>query len=131
MTDLGNPFSGIVGADGLAIPDDAPAKRPSQNERILELLSDGRWHDHHSLYAIGCVAHSRLAELRARGHQIEQRRSVVNGAQIWEYRLTSSPIRLEHLQGGTGVEPETAQLACVAGSGDALADPQLSIFEAA
>ena len=62
-------------------------KRPSQNARILELLSGGDWIDHHRLYEIGCVAHSRIAELRARGHEIEQRRVTVGGKPVWEYRL--------------------------------------------
>lgn len=43
-------------------------------ERVLELLSDGREHSHHELYALNVVAHSRVAELRKRGHKIEQRR---------------------------------------------------------
>lgn len=116
-------------------------KRPSQNQRILEVLSDRRWHTHHELYAIGCVAHSRLAELRSRGHEIEQRRQVVSGAQVWEYRLVaplrdpsarpSFPLRPERLQPAAQPEAETARLASVAGTGDALAGLQLSFPDAA
>jgi hypothetical protein len=47
-------------------------KRQSQNAQILELLSGGQWVGHHRLYEIGCVAHSRIAELRTRGYVIEQ-----------------------------------------------------------
>ena len=45
-------------------------------ERVLELLSDGREHSHHELYALNVVAHSRVAELRKRGYTINQRRVV-------------------------------------------------------
>jgi len=62
-------------------------KRPSQNERILELLGDGRWHSHHELYALHCIFHSRKSELAERGYEIEQRRITVNGKPVWEYRL--------------------------------------------
>jgi hypothetical protein len=106
-------------------------KRRSQNARILDLLSDGRFHSHHELYAIGCVAHSRIAELRARGHEIEQRRKAAPDGPYWEYRLISSPARLEHSQPAAQPQAETARLACVAGSGDALAVSQLRLFEAA
>ena len=67
-------------------------KRPSQNDQILELLSGGKWVGHHRLYEIGCVAHSRIAELRSRGHEIEQRRVTVDGRPVWEYRLVA-PLR--------------------------------------
>lgn len=44
--------------------------RASQCERLLALLSDGKPHSYRELYAIGCVAHSRIAVLRSRGHRI-------------------------------------------------------------
>jgi hypothetical protein len=131
-------------AHGQTIPDDTPAfpiperaKRPSQCERILDLLSDGRFHSHHELYALGCIAHSRLAELRERGHAIEQRRVTVNGRPVWEYRLTSRP---EHPHSSEQPEAKTEAInaACAreiedaqAGEGHFHADSQLSIFEAA
>jgi len=62
-------------------------KQPSQCARILALLDDGCWHTHHELYAIGCVAHSRIAELRRRGYEFDKRRITTGGEQIWEYRL--------------------------------------------
>jgi hypothetical protein len=40
-------------------------------EKILELLSDGQPHSHHELYALGCVAHSRVSDLRAKGYAID------------------------------------------------------------
>jgi hypothetical protein len=67
-------------------------KRLSQNDQILELLAGGQWVGHHRLYEIGCVAHSRIAELRSRGHEIEQRRTTINGRPVWEYRMVA-PLR--------------------------------------
>lgn len=43
-------------------------------ERLLAVLSDGREHDHHELYGLGMIVHSRVADLRKRGHVIEHRR---------------------------------------------------------
>lgn len=37
---------------------------------MLKLLSDGEWHSSHQVYALRVVAHSRVAELRKRGHVI-------------------------------------------------------------
>lgn len=39
-------------------------------ERVLELLSDGNPHHHIELYRLGVVAHSRVSDLRKRGHTI-------------------------------------------------------------
>lgn len=44
-------------------------------ERVLHALSDGEWHDHLSLYRLGVVLHSRISDLRKRGHHIETRRN--------------------------------------------------------
>ena len=38
--------------------------------RLLEVLSDGKPHSHSELYGLGMVVHSRVAELRKRGHNI-------------------------------------------------------------
>lgn len=43
----------------------------THKQRILELLRDGRPHTHHELYALGCVAHSRISDLRNDGYTIE------------------------------------------------------------
>jgi hypothetical protein len=61
--------------------------KTSQNTRILKLLSDGEWHSHHEIYALSCVGHSRIAELRKHGYVIEKRQFTVYGKQVWEYRL--------------------------------------------
>lgn len=47
------------------------------NERVLQALSDGRWHTHLELYGLGVVLHSRISELRSPkggGHNILMRR---------------------------------------------------------
>lgn len=43
----------------------------SGKQRILDLLRDGKPHTHHELYALGCVAHSRISDLRSDGYTIE------------------------------------------------------------
>jgi hypothetical protein len=61
-------------------------------ERVLDLLSDGREHSHHELYALNVVAHSRVAELRGRDYEISQRRVVgAGGEPDYLYQLVSSP----------------------------------------
>jgi len=37
----------------------------SQSARVLALLSDGKPHSHHEIYALGCVGHSCIDELAA------------------------------------------------------------------
>lgn len=56
----------------------------SQCDRILEILSDGEWHEKSEFYGF-CVLHSRISELRKRGHvfEIEKRHG---GRTVW-YRL--------------------------------------------
>jgi hypothetical protein len=39
-------------------------------DQLLQVLSDGRPHDHRQLYALGMIVHSRVADLRKRGHSI-------------------------------------------------------------
>jgi len=36
----------------------------THKQRVLDLLKDGRPHSHHELYGLGCVAHSRISDLR-------------------------------------------------------------------
>ena len=47
-------------------------KTDTHCERVLQLLSDHRPHSHHELYALHVIAHSRISDLRKRGHVIEQ-----------------------------------------------------------
>lgn len=59
-------------------------------ERVLELLSDGREHSHHELYALNVVAHSRVAELRKRGHVITCKNVTdLTGQRVSVYQLHS------------------------------------------
>lgn len=61
-------------------------KRKTHCQRVLEILSDGRPHSHLELYALGTVAHSRISDLRKKGHEIHQWR---NG-DLYLYRLVPS-----------------------------------------
>ena len=56
-------------------------------ERILRVLRDGKPHTHLELYALGTVAHSRISDLRARGHVIEAWRD----GDLYLYRLICEP----------------------------------------
>lgn len=73
----------------------------THNERVLHLLSDHRWHTHHEVYALHVIGHSRIADLRKRGHRIEHRR---NG-DVSEYRLLNAP--------QVAPSPEPPRLGCV------------------
>lgn len=76
-------------------------------ERILALLSDGRQHSHHELYALNVIVHSRVAELRKRGHDIECSRD----GDIYSYRLLTSleePPRLAGPGGSSSEGPSTS-----------------------
>lgn len=59
----------------------------THNEKVLRLLSDGKPHTHHELYALHVIAHSRVSDLRAAGHVIEQWRDGDN----YLYRLLTEP----------------------------------------
>lgn len=52
-------------------------------DRLLAALADGEWHDHHELYQFRMVVHSRVADLRRKGHTVEQRRD----GDLYMYRL--------------------------------------------
>lgn len=44
----------------------------THKQAVLRLLSDRKPHSHHELYGLGCVAHSRISDLRRDGYRIEQ-----------------------------------------------------------
>lgn len=46
----------------------------TQNERVLALLKTGPKSTHEILREVPCIVHSRVAELRERGHQIDCQR---------------------------------------------------------
>jgi hypothetical protein len=65
--------------------------RPSQCDRLLAILDDGRWHNSADLHRqVFCVLHSRISELRNRGYVIE-RRGAGAGAEHYDYRLVGVP----------------------------------------
>lgn len=43
---------------------------PTHDEKVLRLLADGKPHAHRELYDLHVVAHSRVASLRRKGHDI-------------------------------------------------------------
>ena len=45
-------------------------KAPTHCERVLQLLSDCKPHSHHELYRLHVIGHSRISDLRKRGHRI-------------------------------------------------------------
>lgn len=55
-------------------------------DRVLALLSDGEPHHHHELYSLNVIAHSRISDLRKRGHTIEMWRE----DDLYFYRLIDS-----------------------------------------
>lgn len=63
----------------------------THNDRVLALLSDGEPHSHHELYALHVIGHSRVSDLRKRGHVIAQWRD----GDEYMYRLLSSPEPVE------------------------------------
>lgn len=73
----------------------------SQADRVLAILSDGEPHMHHEFYG-WCVLHSRVSDLRRRGHVIHAwRESHPNGTRYW-YRLLASPSAEAPLTEGEG-----------------------------
>ncbi len=64
-------------------------------DRVLDLLSDGQPHTHHELYALGVIAHSRVADLRRKGHAIDHWRETVNGETVSVYRLLPGQMSLD------------------------------------
>lgn len=68
-------------------------------DRLLEELSDGEWHPHTSLYRLGMIVHSRVADLRRKGYVIETERD----GDLHLYRLVG---RLDEADAAPGVDGE-------------------------
>jgi hypothetical protein len=51
-------------------------------DQLLQVLSDGRPHDHRQLYALGMIVHSRISDLRRRGIPINHWRE--NGTSFYQ-----------------------------------------------
>lgn len=69
------------------------ASPASQCQRLFAVLSDGRAHRSLDLYRMGLgVVHSRVADLRARGHEIACWLEVTGrGDRVYLYRLEKRP----------------------------------------
>lgn len=73
----------------------------SQADRVLAILADGEPHMHHEFYG-WCVLHSRISDLRKRGHVIHAwHENHVNGRRYW-YQLLASPSAEVPLTDGEG-----------------------------
>jgi hypothetical protein len=98
----------------------------TQCQRILALLSDGRPHSHHELYALGCVAHSRVSELRKRGYRIDQWKD----GNLYLYRLLGESAATEPDAFPVTARPTGGTVG--ASTADSPSEPvQPSLFEAA
>lgn len=102
--------------------------RVTHKQKVLALLSDGRTHTHHELYGLGCVAHSRISDLRRDGHRIESWKS--GGEYL--YRLVGS------LSDATSCAPvagtpvaEVASLSEAAAGNDGIASSAVPLNSAA
>lgn len=65
-----------------------PSYRITRKRTVLDILSDGQWHDTVSLSGVtsgGSEGMRRMRELRAQGYEIESRKKL--GSEQWEYRL--------------------------------------------
>ena len=76
----------------------AAVARSPRLQRVLRVLSDGRWHSTLAIQTLAStVATSTcVAELRACGHAVEcRRRARPDGSPVWEYRMPAPPTPLE------------------------------------
>ncbi len=60
----------------------------THNNRVLNLLKDGKPHSHHELYALHVIAHSRVSDLRKQGYAISQWRD----GDDYLYQLVGEPV---------------------------------------
>lgn len=86
----------------------------SHCQRILDALRDGQWHTTASLYRElgGMILHSRISDLRAKGHNVEGRHVPGHsGAEGYEYRLAPSVTFVEVPRVRRSSPPEAAAAA--------------------
>lgn len=73
----------------MAAPLEVAARRRTKKENLLDLLSDGKWHQHGECVRAGGTRFSaRVLELRADGYRIEKRHVI---ADLWEYKWAHEP----------------------------------------
>lgn len=73
----------------------------THKQAVLQLLSDRKPHSHHELYALGCVAHSRISDLRRDGWKIDKWRE--DGLYLYQLkgRLEEAAASPEAVRDGT------------------------------
>lgn len=89
-------------ANGHTWPSVHPRPRKDTHcTRLLDVLADGKPHDHLSLYRLNMIVHSRVSELRKRGYRIEMRRD----GDLYLYRLLNAGLTEREAIAG-GPEPD-------------------------
>jgi hypothetical protein len=92
--------------------------------RLLAVLQDGQPHDHLSLYRLGMIVHSRVSDLRKRGHLISQWRD----GDTYYYQLLPEPGAGEPRPGAhTGTADGTSRAPIRARAGASPAPAQLTL----
>lgn len=76
----------------------------THNEKVLALLSDGQPHTHHEIYGLYVIGHSRISDLRKRGHVIESWRE----GDDYLYQLCAGDGSLPSPSGGPHSEADAA-----------------------
>lgn len=76
----------------------------THNDRVLQLLSDGKPHSHHELYNLHVIAHSRVSDLRAKGHTIRSWRE----GELHLYQLEEVGSQAQHREAGTDGGPASS-----------------------
>lgn len=74
----------------------------THKQAVLKLLSDHKPHSHHELYGLGCVAHSRISDLRRDGHVIEAWRE--DGLYLYQLKAPDAQAILQEIRNETGVD---------------------------
>lgn len=92
--------------------------RPTDADRLLAVLADGRPHNHLELYGLNMIVHSRVADLRKRGHDVRSwRENHPNGRRYW-YQLVAGPLTAGGVtEAGSATSPE---------AGSAISPPAVS-----
>jgi hypothetical protein len=85
-----------------------PRRKPTHKERILDLLSDGQWHDTVELHAICWRYGARLWDLRQAGYLLEKRQTA--DAHIEEWRLVGAPAETAARMAATSPPPAPASV---------------------
>lgn len=89
----------------------------THKQAVLQLLSDRKPHSHHELYGLGCVAHSRISDLRRDGYRIDQWRE--DGVYLYQLRG-----RLDEAVDSVEAVRDGSRSAAVSSSTPSIPDPQ-------